>query len=1148
MLGTHPARFRGQVTREDNLINKPKPYKNMIFFKHRYPIIGANRYILIGGRPISFFGLPKALKVLNFTLLFIFMICFRVAAVVNAQQINLTLKDVSLETAFKEIKKQTGYGFMYDKEELARAAKISVSIQNGTVKETLNQCLKDQPYTYEIFDKTIVVKRRIKKNGNFINNDIDLIIKGKVTDEKGAPISGVSVTLLGTNKVAITNKEGKFSIEVTDENSVLQFSYLGYGIIEQTIERDRFFNIVLKEEASTLQSVEINAGYYTVKERERTGSISKITSETIEKQPVNNPLMALQNRVPGLQITQQTGVAGGGFSVLIRGRNSISSGTDPLYIIDGVIFPSAKMSANSSATIYMGANPLSTINPDDIQNIEVLKDADATAIYGARGANGVILITTKQNKTGKSNVSASIIRGFSEVAHKIDMLNTEQYLAMRMEAFKNDNLNPTSRDYDVNGAWDKNSYTDWQKLIIGSNAYTTNASLNLSGGGDNSNYMLSGNYYSEGTVFASNSKYDRAGLHTNINFGNIRNRLTAQFTGSFSHIKSNLLRTDPTYLINLPPNQPNPYDEFGNLNWANNTVFNNPMSELMRLNLSGTDTFLVNVLLNYRILNSLNFKVSAGYSTIKRNEEVSFPASSWSPATTNYNNPASRISDFSDNFNNNAQLEPFLSYNGKVWRGKLEALAGMSIQENNSQLSTVRGTGFSSDELMGNLSSAATVTINELKYVKYRYISGFGRLNYNLSNKYFLNLTARRDGSTRFGLDKRFAYFGAIGAAWVFSDEKLFKDYLPFISFGKLRGSWGITGNDQILDYQYLQLWNNSSGTYQGNPTLAPIRIANPDFAWETNKKTEIALQIGFLKDKLRFETAFYRNISSDQLVGMNLPLSVAFSVIQSNLPATVLNSGLEFDLNWNILDKKEHLWSIGFNLSIPKNKLLKYPGLETSNNRTSYAVGESLNIRKVYNTSVNPTTGIYTFEDYDGNGSLNAEDRYIIKFLGQYYYGAVRNSFKYKNFNFEFLVSFTKQNGNNYMATIPFAPGYWTSNSPLVNQPSIVLSRWQNPNDDSTIQRFTTSSPVRTYYTTAKGDGGLQIGDASFIRLKNIAISYDLPKKWTSLLKLKSAQFSLQGQNLYTLTKYVGLDPETQSMTTLPPLRTLAMGIKVNL
>jgi TonB-linked SusC/RagA family outer membrane protein len=1117
----------------------------MIFFKHCYPISGTKWCILIGGKPISL----KITKTLNFAILITFITCFKVSAILNAQQVNLTLKNAPLETAFNEIKKQTGYSFWYDKEDLNNAAKISINVKNAGLKETLDQCFKNQPYTYEIFDKTIVVKRKAKNNSGQINNkNINLNIRGKVTDGQDSPMSGVSVKLIGTNKVTITDKDGQFSIDVPDENAVLQFTYLGFASIEHKVKKDRFLNIILKEELNTLQSVEINAGYYTVKERERTGSISRVDAKTIEKQPISNPLMALQNRVPGLEITQQTGVPGGGFTVQIRGRNSITSGTDPLYIIDGVTFPSTKISANSSATIYIGANPLSTIDANDIQSIEVLKDADATAIYGSRGANGVILITTKRSKNGESNISASVMQGINEVASKIEMLNTQQYLDMRREAFKNDGLAPGATDYDINGTWEQNKYTDWQDYFIGSKGSTTNASVSVSGGNENSNYLLGGNYYREGTVFVGNSTYQRAGMHTSINFGSPKSRLTAQFTGSYNHIQSNLLRTDLTYLITLAPNFPDLYDEYGKLNWANNTIVNNPISELLRTNESGTDTFVANVSIRYRILNNLFFSTSAGYTMIKRIEYVNFPTSTLSPANPSYNSPTARNADFSDNFNNNLLVEPQLNYTGNIGRGKLEALAGMSIQENNSQFRTIRGAGFSSDELMDNLASAATLTINELKYTQYRYIAGFGRINYSFANKYFLNITGRRDGSTRFGPDKQFAYFGAVGAAWIFSEEKLFKDNIPYLSFGKLRASIGLTGNDQITDYQYLQLWNNSAGTYQGNATLTPTRIANPDYAWEINRKSEVALQLGFLNDRIRFETAYYRNISSNQLVGMALPLSVAYPNIQSNLPAKVQNTGLEFDLNWRIIEQKEIGWTVGLNLTIPKNKLINYPGLETSSNSSNFIIGEPLTIRKIYNTTINQNTGIYQFEDYDGNGTINSRDRFLYKFIGQYYYGAINNSIRFKQFTVDFLVSFNKQNGNNYMANIANTPGRWVANSPLVNQPVVVLDKWKNPNDVTKIQRFTTITSNSTLYTMAKGDGGLSIQDASFMRLKNISLSYNLPKQWLQLLGLKNAQLLFQGQNIFTFTKYVGLDPESQSMSNLPPLRSLVAGIRINL
>jgi TonB-linked SusC/RagA family outer membrane protein len=1080
--------------------------------------------------------------------LLIALISFSTAsAIVKAQEINLKVKEATMESVFNEIKKQTGYGFFYDKAEVTNA-KITINVKNAGLKETLDQCFKDQPYSYEIFDKTIVVKRKVKSGNSQIPTPIDLTINGKVTDEKNEPLPGVTVKIKNNGKIALTDYKGEFSISVPNQDAILQFTYIGYASVEQVIGKSSYLTIVLKEEANTLQSVEVNAGYYTVKERERTGSISKVTAETIGKQPISNPLQALQGTVAGVVVTQTTGVAGGGFSVRIRGQNSISSGSDPLYVIDGINYPSSKLSAsaiNDGILSSAGASPMSLINPEDIESIAILRDADATAIYGSRGSNGVVLITTKKGQTGSSQITANFTQGFSQVANRIELLNTEQYIEMRKEAFKNDGLVPAANQFDVNGIWSQTKYTDWQEELIGGTANTTNASLNIRGGNNKHNYLLGGSYYKEGTVFPGEFGFKRGTVHVSLNLGSPSERFSASITSTYSNIKNNLFTSDLTSLIFLSPNAPDMYDEFGKINWSDNTVYVNPMAHQLRTNDSSTDNLLANVNLRYNLSKNLYVKVSLGYNDIKRTELVLTPLSGLSPAFGF--NSTNRISNFVNNFTNNWTAEPQIIYNNKMGKGVFEALIGSTLQENNSEYRTVRGTGFNSDELMRSMSSAANLSTYQLDNVRYKYTAIFTRVNYSLSNKYYFNLTGRHDGSSRFSKENQFANFGAVGAAWIFSEEEAVQKNLSFLSFGKLRASYGITGNDQIPEYGYLQLWNTGN-TYQGSTTITPNRLGNPNYRWETNKKAEIAIQLRFIKDKLGLEASYYRNRSSNQLVGLALPPSTGFQTIQANLPADLQNTGWEFETDFHVLNKVNWQWNIGLNLTIPSNKLLAYPNLESSTNAFLYEVGKPLTIRKGYDVSVNPQTGVYTFKDVDGNGSRNDLDRYIIDFLGPKYYGGLQNAIRFKQISFSLLLAFTKQNGLNYLATTPSVPGQWVPNSPTGNQPIEVLKRWQKIGDETSIQRFGTGSITSSSNQDVKLKSSKAISDASFIRVKNVALNYSLPKRWISAMKISSAEINLQGQNLFTLTNYIGLDPETQSMSNLPPLRTITMGLKFTL
>jgi len=1076
------------------------------------------------------------------------------AAITFGQKLTYNKRNTTINQLFKEIKYQTGYNVVWYEGKLNSHMLIDANFNNTPLEKVMDNVLAGRAVTYEIIGKAIVIKiGEPSFRDKVISFLASIDVHGTVLDENNEPLVGAIVKVKGgTNSVA-TNPKGEFTLKNVDENAILTISFLGYETQEVKASK-KIAPIKLTPSTDKLEEVEINAGYYTVTDRERTGNITKITSATIEKQPVLNPLQALQNRVPGMQITQTTGVPGGGLIVQIRGRNSINTAVDndPLYIVNDVIYPSTRITSNLGTGVLgsFGGSPLSAINPNDIESIEILKDADATAIYGSRGANGVVLIKTKSAKNGILKVGASFRQGLSEVDRRLEMLNTEEYLEMRKEAyFTNDKLTTTSTPYatlyDINGTWDPNQYIDWQKDLIGGTANNSNASLNVSGGSENANYIISGSYYKEGTVFPGDFNFSRKAINSNLNLGSMKEKLNVDFSMNFSNSSNKLPRDDITQRINQAPNAPNPFDENGQLNWANNTVFFNPMAQLLSRNDITINTLIGNIILSYKLNKDLTFKTSGGYNILQTDDIRKTTLIGLRPAS----NPtaANRGSSFYNGSIASWSVEPQLNYNTTVLNGKLRALIGMSFQESISQSSILSASNFPNDDLLENLSAAGTVTASNSQYSQYRYSAIFTRLNYSLLDKYFLNLTARRDGSSRFGNDRQFANFGAVGAAWLFSEESIIKNRLSFLDLGKLRASYGITGNDQIGDYRYLSLWSNGP-TYQDNPTFFPS-IANADYAWETNHKLEIAMQLGLFKNRLNVEFSWYRNRSSNQLIGDQLPLSTGSSTVTANRPATVQNTGWEIVTDFQILKKQNLQWSIGVNLTIPRNKLISYPGIENTSDAFVYIVGKPLSILRTYNLKgVNSQTGLYDIEDKDGNGILNNNDRYLYKFIGQYFYGGLNNSIVFHRFNFSFLLSFNKQNGNNYMSTIGRTPGNDDAGRGVSNQPTYVLKRWRQPNDQSSVQKFTTISSSQTLYNTAKTIGGLSITDASYIRLKNMSLSYSLPSNWLSKIHVNTLSLSISGQNIFTLSNYEGLDPETQSMTTLPPLRTLTIGMNLTL
>lgn len=991
-----------------------------------------------------------------------------------------------------------------------------------------------------------------------------LNLKGKVVTETGQPISDATVTATTgvVKKVTETSVDGTFQLPAISINALLQVTHIGFEPLDVAVANRTMVTLTLKEKTGALDEVIIQA-YGATTKRLNTGNITKVSANEIETQPVSNPLAALEGRVPGVIISQTSGVPGTSFKVEIRGRTSLDQGlskNDPLFVIDGVFFEPGNQPANqlrSAANDNFGQgglSPLASINPSDIESIEVLKDADATAIYGSRGANGVILITTKKGKAGVTKINANVYAGASKPTRTLDLLNTQQYVAMRREGYKNDNVVPSpipsNRGYapDIM-LWDTTRYTDFKKLLIGNTAHTTDAQLSLSGGNLLTQFLISGGYHRETNVFSKNLDDTRASAHFSINHSSENRKLNVVFSGGYSNDKNELISTDLTQFIYLPPNL-KLYNDDGSLSWKENgagyrQVNNilNPLSVLLKRNTSVIENLYSNLLLSYRLFSSLTFETSLSYNTFKNDEVYVIPSTAIDPSTSAFNFPSA---SFANSSTNSWIIEPQLNYVKNLLRGKLDVLIGGTFQEKAFKGIETKASQYSNDLLLNN-PAAASMVIADNTEILYHYAAVFGRVNYNLKDRYLLNITFRRDGSSRFGPDKQFANFGAIGAGWIFSGETFFKGNLPFISFGKLRTSYGVTGNDQIGDYTFLNLWTSGDDTYQNTAALLPAKLYNPDLEWEANKKLEAAIELGFFKDKLLLSASYYSNRSSNQLINYSLPTQTGSQNVVANLPALVQNSGWEVVITSHNITSTKFNWTTSLNLTVPRNKLISFPGLASTQYRDSYVIGQPLTVVKRYKfLGVDPATGVYTFDDANKDGIFNSSDFEVSANLAPRFYGGLVNSVSYGGFQLDFLFEFKKQTGRNYLAQLyNNFPGF------IFNQPDIVLSRWQQPGDMAPIQQFigsfTNIQAIIATNVLLPASNGIY-GDASYIRLKNISLAYNVPASFLKKMKMSGIKAYINAQNLVTITKYKGLDPETQNMYVLPPLRTIAAGIQITL
>lgn len=965
-------------------------------------------------------------------------------------------------------------------------------------------------------------------------------VTGLVKDNYGA-LPGVHVIVKQTNVATSTDLDGKFTIEVA-KGQTLVFSMIGFEDKTITYQSGNNFNIVLNQKTSTLDEIVVNAGYYSVKDRERTGSIARVTAKDIELQPINNPLQALQGRTPGVSITEHSGVPGGGIDIEIRGQNFMglqnSGRNNPFYIIDGVPFLSDALGTNNGNLSYeilqAKISPLNAINPSDIESIEILKDADATAIYGSRGANGVVLITTKKGTQSKTSFTISSTTSFSKVPKFLDMMNTQQYIKMREEAYLNANASFPANAYDINGVWDKNRYTNWQKELIGDTATAQETSLGIRGGNEFSNFNINYSHSESTTVFPTDKGYKRNSALMSYNYMSKNRKLSVNSSTLYSNQSNNLPTADLTkQSLTLAPNAPSLYDKNGEINWQDGT-FRNPMANLKSSYENKTSTIILNSSISYALIKNLNAKINIGYTNNHLEERVLIPHTIFNPAA-NLTSERSE-SNLSNQKSQSFIIEPQLAYNLSFKKHSLNTLIGFSYQQNDNESDQIRAKNFSSNAFIKNIGAAKEQLIVSTGKNQYKYASVFARINYMYAQKYIVNLTARRDGSSRFGDDYKFGNFGAIGAAWIFSKENFAKN-ISWLSFGKLRTSYGITGSDNIGDYAYLDTYTINRYQYNDQVTLSPTALYNPKFKWENTTKFEIATELSFFNDRLSSSIAYYNNRSSDQLIGTTLPSTTGFNSISGNSPAVVENKGWEFSIFSQNIKTKNFSWTTDFNLSFPKNELVSYPGLEQGTESSKYVIGKPIQIIKMYKyQGLDPKTGEFTFYDYNGDGKITSLDKEHTVSLAPKFHGGLHNTISYKNLSLDFLFYFVKKDNYNINKY------YNSPGAAMLNLPSAMNDYHSSSNPNATYMPAIYNNPknsLQINYT----ESDATISDASYIRLKNVALSYvmKIPK-----IKVESLRLSLQGQNLWTITTYKGMDPEFVSFGYLPPLRTISFSAQL--
>ncbi|HEV2481028.1 MAG TPA: SusC/RagA family TonB-linked outer membrane protein [Puia sp.] len=1112
-----------------------------------------------------------------------------VAARSTAQRVTYSGKDVELPAVLSVIREQTGYVFFYDKKDLKDIAPISVSLKDVPVEDALKSILLGLPLEFELQGNTVFITRKavprlIESSSSEPEAAPVDTIRGYVHDSTGAPLQGASITIKGTTEGTKTDLRGSFGLIHAKAGMVVVISYTGYTnseiVISSTTHPTLF--VTLRRSQSALDATIVQA-YGTTSRRFNIGSISTVDAATIEAQPVSNVLLALQGQAPGLAITTTNGAPGAQVLVQVRGQNTLASNpsafgaagykpyNQPLFIIDGVPFAPQNNNLNQLETLASNSNytgginvsggisPFASINPDDIESVSILKDADATSIYGTQGSNGVILITTKKGKPGKTTFNLKATTGSNSAEHYVKLMNTPQYLQMRAQAFANDGVTPSNNPYSYPAyapdltIFDSTKYTDWEKIIYGKVTNNTDIHGTLSGGSYNNTFLVSGGFTRSDYMYPGSFADQRLTLHSNFHHVSQDNRLSVDFGTDYGYDHNNSPGGGVASIL-LPPNTPNLLDPQGNLIWSYKGVslgnFQTLYPQLKQPDLVQTYNLNTSLRVAYKIMTGLAFTVDAGYNRNTTGERQSTPSTAQDPLYIN------RQAMFANNTFETVNVEPQIDYSTAIGNGLLTALAGASYKKNTNYSNQIQGSGYANDNFLGSINGAASVYVQDASNL-YKYDAFFARLKYVYDKKYILSFTGRRDGSSNFGPGRQFGDFGSVGAGWIFSEEKAFKNLLPFISYAKLSGSYGTSGSDGVAAYQYQAFYSPITyvNNFQGSQPDAPINFYNPNYSWATKRSLNTSLDLGLFHDRVLLNATWYRDREGNQLGGYPIPIQSGFGQVLENVPGTVQNAGWEFTLSSNQIKTKTFSWTTNFNITFNRNKLLSFPDLAGSPYANYYVLGKPTSEIMGYRfKGLNPQTGL--FEYYTTKGQTTNSPNYELEAQGGdkvpigdqevRFMGGFGNTVTYKRISLYVFFQFSSQEAPNYLQSVysSYNPGTSANNEPVE-----VLNYWKNPGDQTTIQKLV-SKYGSVAYTAAESFSSSSgaYGTDTYARLKTMVLSWSLPEAFCKKAHIQNAKIYLSGQNLFTITSWKVADPEQfANYTAFPMQRTVACGLNFN-
>jgi TonB-linked SusC/RagA family outer membrane protein len=1122
---------------------------------------------------------PKILLVMKITTLLLIIGFTQVSARAFSQRVTLNEKNASLEKVLKIIKKQIGYRMFYNDQDLRSANSVDVNFKDAALEDVLNSCFANQPLNYSIIDKTIVVQ---KKNASLFDAlkkslQISLGIRGNVSNEKGEPLAGVIVRVTkggkNVNKATSTNSDGSYYVEA-NQNDVLIFSYLGYKNKEVTVYSQTAINVSLDPVVSGLEQVVV-VGYGTTKRKDLTGSVSSVDVKEIRDVPFATLDQALAGKAAGVQVIQSDGSPGGVAKIRIRGGTSILGGNDPLYIIDGVQVTIQNKYIQNSAEVVnpiagrdiaggavsdafaRGLNSLGGLNINDIESIDILKDASATAIYGSKAANGVIIINTKKGKYDQKPIlEGNYSVGFSD-PKKLDLLNADQYRMVMKEAAQNllTEQKRVGRPADQiatgivnNPNFLGNANTDWLGLVLRTSV-TQNADLSVRGGGQNSRYYTSLSY-SKMTGTIRGTDFQRISGKINLD-NNITTKLRTITNIDYGFTTQNLTNGAYKQALLAPPTYA-PYNPDGSVNTFTNestgaalsSGIRNPLALLNGINRGQIASLLGSLALEYDILKNLKFRsvASVNYNQYHQRNYAPGNALSNDVGDDGYSNGGIAAQGQTETV---SQLfENTLTYNKEFNEdNRIDVVAGTSWQKDTNHSFLAQGQYFPDDFVLNDLSSAAVTLPSTSSAGQNSLLSFYARANYAFKDRYLFTFTGRSDASSKFPKTNRTAIFPSGGVAWRLSQEK-FMSKASWIDDIKLRASIGYTGTQNIGDHLFRTLY--SPGTYGGTNALFPSQLGNNSIKWESTLQKDAGITFSFLKSRLLGEVGVYEKRTKGLLFGESLAPSSAYGSVVSNL-ASIRNRGLEIDLRGDMLKSRNFTWNGAVNFSFNRSLVTNINKDFSDPNQSSQYIGntiiregqpiglfygsrylgiiqtpEQLAAYKAKFTlaqfispylnigdpmyEINPLGGFPTSELVIGNAAP--------KFTGGY-----TNTFTYKNISLISLFTFSSGGKIFYLSDF----NNQVIND-LSNKQTTVLGSW-------TPQNTNTNRPRLIYQgNTVASLSSNNIYDASYIKLKSVVLSYQLPKKLMDKFKIQAASIYVSALNVFTITHYPGNDPEVSN------------------